>query len=84
MADGFDECHKKGSSAVRPLAVWNERATQEAGLWESTVRFFECLHPGDPDVNHIDLSTSLLIVCCYSVELVFSLSMLSLTCDFLP
>lgn len=26
------------------------------------------LHPSDPDVNHVDLLTSLLIVYCFSVD----------------
>lgn len=33
--------------------------------------FLEYLHPSDPDVNHVDLLTSLLIVYCFSVDFFF-------------
>lgn len=36
------------------------------------VRFLRYLHPGDPDVNHVDLLTPPLIVYCLSVSFVFS------------
>lgn len=68
MADGFDECHKKGLSAspgvrdplARSLAVAHEGAAQEGG---APLFLFQYLHPSDPDVNHADLLTSPLIVC---------------------
>lgn len=63
---------KKGLSAglvcATSLAVRNERAAQESRVLGSAACFFvQYLHPSDPDVNHIDLLTSLLIVCSYSM-----------------
>lgn len=83
MADGFDECHKKGLSA-RPVcdplahAVSHEVAAKEGGA----VCFLQYLHPSDPDVNHVDLLTPLLIVYCFSVDFFFSFSLSSLSCFF--
>lgn len=37
----------------------------------SAVCFFQYLHPSDPDVNHVDLLTSLLIVYCFLVDFFF-------------
>lgn len=71
MADGFDECHKKGLSASHVYAtpslarVPHEGAAQKGVSQECTMCFFKYLHPSDLDVNHADLLTSLLIVCCF-------------------
>lgn len=67
MADGFDECHKKGLSAspgVRdPLARSPWRMKELLRKEARRVFLFQYLHPSDPDVNHADLLTSPLIVC---------------------
>lgn len=49
----------------RLLAVPHEGAAQKGVSQECTMCFFKYLHPSDPDVNHADLLTSLLIVCCF-------------------
>lgn len=79
MADGFDECHKKGLSAspvcATPLLTRMKELLRREG---GSVCFFEYLHPSDPDVNHVDLLTPLLIVYCFSLDFFFSLFLIVL------
>lgn len=75
MADGFDECRKKrlvskpGACDPPPfpfcsVAVSRVLVTEKGVLSAACVCvcFHQYLHPSDPDVNHVDLLTSVLIV----------------------
>lgn len=74
MADGFDECHKKRlvskPGVCDPLAhsLYRMKELLRKEAWGSVACFFQYLHPSDPDVNHVDLLTSLLIVYCFLVD----------------
>lgn len=65
MADGFDECHKnrlvskRGRVRPTPLlpSLYLRSGRRHVGVQP------EYLDPSDPDGNHIDLLTRLLIVC---------------------
>lgn len=77
MADGFDECHKKRlvskPGVCDPLAhsLYRMKELLRKEACGSAACFFQYLHPNDPDVNHVDLLTSLLIVYCFLVDVFF-------------
>lgn len=85
MADGFDECHKKGLSAspvcATPLLA---RCITRHSRSGKGACFFQYLHLSDPDANRADLLTSALIVHCFSVDLFFFFSGFSPISLYIP
>lgn len=85
MADGFDECHKKrlvskpGVCAPLPPPLFffarslyrMEELLRKGARCVCSACFFEYLHPSDPDANHVDLLTSVLIVYRFTVDFLF-------------